>query len=74
MQQEKERVYRQFFADFESSLNARARQHLDRVLEEEVRRELLMTNWENNISSSHPLLKQTTVEERIKEEVERRLN
>lgn len=47
---------------------------MDKVLEEEVRKELLMSNWENNISSSHPILKETTVEERIKEEVERRLN
>ena len=44
--------------------------YLDKILEEEIKRDMMMRNWETN--GNDPVFKQMS-EERIKAEVERRL-
>jgi len=70
LQDAKDRMYKQFFANFDQSLNARAKLYLDKILEEEIKKDMMMRNWETN--GNDPVFKQMS-EERIRQEVERRL-
>eukprot|EP00347_Sterkiella_histriomuscorum_P010638 403375503 len=70
LQDQKDRMYKQFFANFESNLNQRAKFYLDKILEEEIKKDMMMRNWETN--GNDPVFKQMS-EERIRAEVERRL-
>ena len=63
-------MYKQFFANFEQSLNVRAKLYLDKILGEEIKKDMMMRNWETN--GNDPVFKQMS-EERIRHEVERRL-
>lgn len=63
-------MYKQFFANFETSLNNRAKMYLDKILEEEIKKDMMMRNWETN--GNDPVFKQMS-EERIRQEVENRL-
>lgn len=63
-------MYRQYFLKFDENLNSRARLYLDKVIEEEIRKDMRMRDWETN--GNDPVLKQMS-QERIRQEVERRL-
>lgn len=63
-------MYKQFFQKFDETINSRARLYLEKLLEEEIRKDMKMRNWETN--GNDPLFKQMS-EERIRLEVERRL-
>ena len=63
-------MYRQYFQKFEEKLNSRARLYLDKVIEEEIRKDMRMRDWETN--GNDPVLKQMS-QERIRQEVERKL-
>jgi hypothetical protein len=41
-------MYKQFFNNFEQSLNNRAKLYLDKILEEEIKKDMMMRNWETN--------------------------
>lgn len=51
----KERIYRQFFSDYEQNMNQRAKGYLDKILTEEIKKDLQMRMWESN--GSDPTLK-----------------
>ena len=63
-------MYKQFFQKFDESLNNRAKMYLEKLLEEEIKKDMMMRNWETN--GNDPLFRQMS-EERIRQEVERRL-
>ena len=63
-------MYRQFFQKFDETINSRAKMYLEKLLEEEIRKDMKRRNWETN--GNDPLLKQMS-EESIRLEVERRL-
>ena len=70
IQDEKERMYKQFFQKFDETINSRAKLYLQKLLEEEIKKDMKMRNWETN--GNDPLFKQMS-DERIRMEVERRL-
>lgn len=41
-------MYKQFFASFEERLNALPKLYLDKILEKEIKKGMMMRNWETN--------------------------
>ncbi len=55
MQVAKEHIYKQFFKDFESTMNARNKTYLDQILTEEINKDMARREWETDPSA--PILK-----------------